>query len=367
MLTRLYANNFRCLVNFEIRFEELTLLMGPNGGGKSSLLDLLDRIRGLVVENSRVGDVFPWEDHTAWVDSMEQSFELDVRGPAGLYTYTLVVAHAPDLDRRRIERELLTLEGRPLFECSRGDVQLYRDDHSQGPAYPFDWTLSALGPVMPRQDNTSLTWFKYWLRDVSIVSLLPQRMDSTTERETARLDRHAGNFASWYRWISQEHQDKVFTLTGHLRESLPGFHAFKLEQAGTHRLLKVGWKTERNGQPVFFDFSKLSDGQRVLIVLYAMLFGLHGQGRSVFIDEPENYVALAEIQPWLMELRDACGQGLTQVVCISHHPEFIDYLALERGVWIQREALGPARIMDLPGTASPGLKLSEKVARGWQE
>ncbi len=28
------------------------------------------------------------------------------------------------------------------------------------------------------------------------------------------------------------------------------------------------------------------------------------------LDEPENYVALAEIQPWLTELSDACGVSI---------------------------------------------------------
>ena len=45
MLKMLYANNYRCLVNFEINFDKLALLIGPNGGGKSSLFDLLYAIR----------------------------------------------------------------------------------------------------------------------------------------------------------------------------------------------------------------------------------------------------------------------------------------------------------------------------------
>ncbi|MBU0989810.1 MAG: ATP-binding protein, partial [Proteobacteria bacterium] len=49
MLKRLYANNYRCLVNFEIDLDRLTLLVGPNGGGKSTLFDLLYGVRRLIV------------------------------------------------------------------------------------------------------------------------------------------------------------------------------------------------------------------------------------------------------------------------------------------------------------------------------
>jgi predicted ATPase len=31
MLKRLYVDNYRCLVNFHIELQELTLLVGPNG------------------------------------------------------------------------------------------------------------------------------------------------------------------------------------------------------------------------------------------------------------------------------------------------------------------------------------------------
>jgi len=96
MLKRLYANNYRCLVNFEINFDELTLLVGPNGGGKSTLFDLLYKIRHLIVDNVKVGEVFSPEDITAWVNKSEQSFELDVQGEDGLFSYKLVISHNPD-------------------------------------------------------------------------------------------------------------------------------------------------------------------------------------------------------------------------------------------------------------------------------
>jgi hypothetical protein len=99
-------------------------------------------------------------------------------------------------------------------------------------------------------------------------------------------------------------------LTQQLRETIPGFHAFKLEQAGTHRILKVGFTgVDEAASPIYFYFDQLSDGQPVIIGLYTLLLALQGLGHSVFIDEPENYLSLTEIQPWLMELSDVCGEG----------------------------------------------------------
>ena len=368
MLRRLYANNYRCLVNFEMNFNELTLLMGPNGGGKSTLFDLLYAIRHLIADNVRVGDVFPQDDLTAWVKKNEQSFELDVQGNAGMFSYKLVILHDPGLRKQRIEIEHLMLDGKPLFEFKQGVVKLYDDDHTPGPEYHFDWSVSALATIVSRQDNRKLTWFKEWVEKLFVVSLQPKAMTSISEEESGWLNRDGTNFASWYRSVSQEHQDKMFQLTQRLRDTIPGFYAFKLEPAGKHRILKVGFSSaEEKASPIFFDFEQLSDGQRVLIVLYSLLLALQDLGHTVFLDEPENYLSLAEIQPWLMELNTACGEGFPQAVLISHHPELIDYLGPECGKWIERDPLGPTRVRKLPQQIDEGLKLSEQIARGWTE
>ena len=48
MLKRIYIDNFRCLVDFELELDEVNLFVGLNGSGKSSVFDLLRKIQGFV-------------------------------------------------------------------------------------------------------------------------------------------------------------------------------------------------------------------------------------------------------------------------------------------------------------------------------
>ena len=55
MITRLYANNFRCLVAFEAQFDSFGVLCGPNGAGKSSVFDALRLLRNLGTGDALLG------------------------------------------------------------------------------------------------------------------------------------------------------------------------------------------------------------------------------------------------------------------------------------------------------------------------
>lgn len=79
MLKRLYADNFRCLENFEIRFGESNLLLGRNGTGKTSVFDVLRKIQDLVVRGLKVDQVFPAHDLSANHLRNEQRFEIDTQ------------------------------------------------------------------------------------------------------------------------------------------------------------------------------------------------------------------------------------------------------------------------------------------------
>lgn len=94
MLKRIYVDNFRSLVNFELNLEKVNLFMGGNGSGKSSVFDVLERVRRLVVHGENAEDLFQEECVTRW-DSREQIvIEIDVDGAPHVYRYRIVLGLA---------------------------------------------------------------------------------------------------------------------------------------------------------------------------------------------------------------------------------------------------------------------------------
>ena len=376
MVKRIYVDNFRCLVNFELKLDRVNLLLGSNGTGKTTVFDVLHRLQEFVSGNAKVLAAFPSADLTSWQTSPTQRFEVELQvgptsedpfGPAS-YGYSLVLEHDTERRQAKVQSETLTIDGRTLFHFQEGTAELYHDDFTRGPQYPSDWTQSGVGVLQPRPDNKKLTRFRKEMQKTIIVGIQPALMTSESREEAAGLSQNMENFVSWFRYLSQEHTGALLAIFSELKRVLPGFSACNLKEAGEARVMKVLFdRPDGSGRPIPYDFNALSHGKRALIALYSLLFGLKDEGVSLFVDGPDNFVALREIQPWLTALTDLAGDGIEQAVLISHHPEIINYLAASSGRWFERESNVPARVSDKPTVTVAELTPAETIARGWEK
>ena len=343
-------------------------LLGRNGTGKTAALDVLRKIRDLLVRGLKVDQVFPARDLSAYRLRKEQRFEIDTQFADDRYAYELVVEHDTAHNKMRVAHEALKHDERPVFEFDNGDAQLYRDDYRKGltSRIPFDWGQSGVGFLHERPENQKVTRFKKDIANFVITSACPPIMEAETRSEDEFLDPLMRNFVAWYRRAAQENMGCIGRLFETLRDVLPGFESINLTESGENsRALKV-LLASSSGALAPHGFHQLSDGQRALIALYSLLILSSGRRTSLFLDEPDNYLTLSEVQPWLAEAVEACGDSIEQLVVVSHHPVTIDYMAGASGLWFTREGTGPARVSDQPANTVDGLSISETVARGWE-
>src|SRR5689334_9010997 len=120
MITRLYVNNFRCLVAFKAEFDSFGVLCGPNGAGKSSVFDVLRLIRNLGTGDAFLGGEgereIPRLEFTNWQESPIQEFELGVTADEHSFEYVLHIEQVASDKKPRIVREKATCDKRSIFE-----------------------------------------------------------------------------------------------------------------------------------------------------------------------------------------------------------------------------------------------------------
>jgi len=369
MLTRLYVTNYRCLVNFEFKPSNKQLIIGRNGVGKTTVLDVLGLLRDITVSGKPLEDYFGDGTRTRWQDVIEQRFELDATGNNGTYRYKLAVDEKGSPPHPRVKHETLDFNGKPLFRFHEGEIGLFNDQQSTEPPvkFPFDWHRPGLATVEEgRKDNTKLTWFKRWLRALTYLQINPWAMSARSERESREPAKDLGNFADWYRHLRLESGDAMFQAMADIREAIPGFQALDAKEAGLDVRVLQATIANQAGKKIDLPFHDLSEGQRVLIALYVLLYCAAGQDRTLLIDEPDNFIALAEIQPWLMKLLDRVDNTGGQVILVSHHPELLNQLADQGGVLLDRPGGGETRVRLFEPPEDSGLTASEIIARGWE-
>lgn len=363
MIERLYIDNYKTFQNFEWKPGSVALLLGRNGTGKTALFEILHLLRDLIGEDLPLLSVFPGSTCTRWDLRKEQRFEIDAAGPEGSFHYRLTVEHDHDRGEVRVAAETLHLDDTPLFTFNDGQIQLYKDSGERGATFSGNWRKSGLGTVVPGSANKRLTWFKQWLSGLVVLRPNPARLGGRADREDPVLAPDCANFASWYRTMWQERPDDVTQAISALTKVIDGFKGVSIRVDEQ----RTGWLratfTGPTGADIKMHFDELSDGQRVLIALYVALYTQSEKGRTIGFDEPDNYVSLDEIQPFLLEALDRAQSGRgPQLFIISHHPEYMNQLAPEDGHVVFRERGGPTRIQRF--ASSEALPPSEIVARG---
>jgi hypothetical protein len=370
MLDRLYVDNYRCLVNFECRLAAKQLLLGPNGSGKTTLFLVLELLRDFCFHGNPVDGRLVGDTRTRWQNVPEQSFELDVSGNDGKYTFRLVVDSWGNPTRPRVVKEEVDYSGQPIFRFAQGEVHLFNDRHEDIVQYPFDWHRSALATITERKDNTKLSWFKRWLGGLLFISPDPRRMLDLAPRENPFPAADLSNFAEWYRHLRLESDDRA--LLDDLREAIEGFESMDLKEAGLGNRVLTVKPSSQEGQgaarrPYFYFFHELSDGQRALIGLYTVLHFALKAGATVCFDEPDNFIALGELQPWLTKVLDRVEDedSRAQVLIISHHPELLNRMAFQDGLLLDRPGGRHTRCRPFDDPLQTGLSPAELTARGW--
>lgn len=368
MLSRIHLHNYNCFENFELELSQRLLIVGSNGSGKSSLWEALASIQDIAVRGHEVTDEFPTRTLTRWLHEDAQRFALEFQLGTDRYRYELELVH----DRRRrvptIALERVALQGdisRSLYEIKDGKVHLYGDHPSPSPRTTFDFgrKRSFLPDLEEGHDNQRLIAVREALGALWLLAP-SRRFEATASDEALWLDRRGQNLAAWLRGLFAERAGMSAALLEDLRPIMVGLQDIGMKPISRDvRELSLTFRGAGRDYPSAVD--ELSDGQRILLLLYAFRRGIVDRTVTAFVDEPETGLAPHEMQPWLAAMSADVEERGGQFLAASHHPAVVDYMAPHRAVRLFRPGGMAVRFDEVTLETTGGARVSEWLSQPW--
>ena len=360
MINYVKADNYRSFVNFKIDFSSVNLLLGSNGAGKSTLFTLLAQLRLFIQGKVDSPEAFPFDSLTRWQSVPVQSFEFSLSYKDYEYTYHLEIEFNHDEKKNRVSKEMVLCDDKPIFHAENGKATLYNDAHKEGPEVLMNWLSSGVSAVYERPDNKKLCSFRRAVNNIIVCHPMPLPLYSRSPfLESQYLDYYANNISDVYSSISQSNPEKLFNLWQILRDINPCFSRTFLKD-DTEKILCLEY--DHQGAKSSYTLEEISDGERMLFMLYFLITVYFDSDFSIFIDEPDNYISLREVSQFVQYVQDLAGDK-KQCVLISHHPTVIDFFAPSNGIWLARRSYGATALSEPPKSESK-LTYSEILTHG---
>lgn len=366
MITLIKIKNYKVFQDFEYRPRAFELLLGDNGSGKTSLFDVLSYLREHIVNGRSCNGLFPTTGRTAWSDDDIQEYEFRVRRSAELFSYKLQLGWDPLAESWGVLEEEVCNGNRLLFQAKNKQARVFRNDGGLLGQFPVTFDRSAIPGLGYLEETSDLNWLRDFVKHWFFV--LPKPFPTRDEGR----DQFAGpakglvELASWIREMVRNDSETTATVEGELVAALNGFKRIRLVHMGPNAdLVLFDFQFGDSGSLFSLRLSELSEGQRQLIALHTIQHCLPRETTALFIDEPDNFLALREIQPWLLGLQDYVTVSDIQCFIISHHPELMNQLAANHGSWFSRRDDGSVVVQAFQWLGADELVPSEIIARGW--
>lgn len=347
-----------------VTFTPLTVFVGNNGSGKSSLLEALETIQSIVM-NGLDPAMQRWRgfehiwNHAA--DHKEKKTQgrpyhfnpmrFYLNGAMGKQALTLMmrINSAPGHDKQFIQDEDIDIAKIAHIKRNDTGVVFFEDRvnrDTQERKIPDG--ESAVRGFAPELAEFIASW--------QFLSLIPQSMGRPVlQKRTAgnvRLDQDGANIADYLRDMRELDTPAFEGLLDAVRYVLPFAMELQPQPTDVDRSVYLPMKEGTFTVPGWL----LSTGTLRILALLALL--RHPKPPPlILVDEIENGLDPRTLGLLVEEIRTAVQSGRTQVIATTHSPYFLDLLALSHIVTVNR-------IESQPCFSRPA---DQTTLQGWRE
>lgn len=319
-----------------ITFDPVTVLVGPNNGGKTALFDALQNFS--MVARGQISTAFgpgPYSFHA--VRSNEASPYAPIRFEATLQprdgdplVYEIEYGHA-GYETYSIHQEILrdSTDDRVLFNRSEDICEFDEVDQYLSPDRGLLASVRRLRLELgeeaderwPRLSDIAMrisrvTKYRFVPSDLCRPSELPDPLESGPGH-LPRMSYQGRNLAAILYQMAESEEPTLESIVGFLRTAVEGFDGFEFNTTGTN---EIGFSVRFTDSRGVVNAPRLSSGTLTLIGFVTLLGG-PSLGDVVCLEEPENGLTPASIESLYTSLTDAVtSDSATQVIMSSHSP-----------------------------------------------
>jgi predicted ATPase len=339
-LTRLKVDGFRCLKDLDLEMRPLMVLIGPNGSGKTSLLDVFALLKGAVsdtlgnalIERGGLASVLTYN---APLDALNLSLNGVSTSGASQVAYLLELGFKPLIPSAGSDYEVLrealgmrsenSPEWRTLLFREKGAIRHY--DSPTGGSKPPDRPVDSRELALSQLFHLFFEAWDLWqsLRNVVYISHLDMgRRAPVRLAQEIRPSRVPGangeDLVATLQYLRSTRDPSYERILETLRAGFPCFRDLDFVPVAAGQVA-LAWFENPFARP--FYASQLSEGTLRFLWLTTILLSPQPPA-LIMIDEPEIslHPELLKILPGL--LQDAAVR--TQLIVATQSPELIRWL-----------------------------------------
>ncbi|MGO4879881.1 MAG: AAA family ATPase [Bryobacteraceae bacterium] len=341
------AKNFKSLRDVDIALGPLNVLVGPNMGGKSNVLDLFRFLYecwspqfGPATALARRQGI----DEVLWKGSQDRllsiAIEFSERQPASAqFAYELEIMGGAG-GYFTVQKENLTLreDGNeyPLIVTEREGRWLKNTDRSGLVIVQAD--RSGMELALPNWHGYPLKLFAQNWRFHQFVPPVMKQANQMTAGNV--LDLHGSNLSAWLMWLQTKSPQAFARIAEVARDVFPEIR--ELLTWPTQQGIVYLASNERGllrPTPLF----QMSDGELAFIAYLSLILAPDELGGTLFfIEEPENHLHPKLFETLAALLRqtqqEVANRGVprSQIVFTTHSPRLLDQMKIEEILWVAK-------------------------------
>lgn len=331
-LQSLRVRNFKAIADSRtVKLTPLTVFIGHNGAGKSSLIEALETWQAIVCNGLDIAMQRWFGIEHARHKGQEAKGRLDP------ITFDLALGASP----RKVSRVCMAVNSDP----AANQMEIV-DEHVTIPGQPYiklkhNQKERTKGRSMLTTPDKNVSEIAQHIHDWQFLTLAPERMGVPVPQQRTgggvRLARDGANIADFLLDLRRQDQNAyegiVETMTyvlPYAKDLQPSLTSSEIERKTWLQLTEADFKV-----PGWM----LSTGTLRLLALLALLRHPNPPPLIV-VEEIENGLDPRSIHLIVEEIRNVVLDGTTQVLLTTHSPYLLDLLTLDHLVLVERNAKG---------------------------